>query len=84
MKAPEDRLVRPTLRCLLEDLSDEVGPAELREALAGAAHDLVNDSRYLLPVPLAGAEHIVLDKANMLARDPAAEREPVETITAPR
>ena len=33
------------------------------------------------PTPLAGVEHLVLDKANMLARDPASEREPIQVIT---
>lgn len=80
MKAPEDRLVRPTLRCLTEDLGNEVGPSELRDALSSAEQQMAEDPRYLFPVPLASAQHIVLDKANMLARDPAAEREPIKVI----
>ena len=62
MKAPENRIVRPTLRCLIDDLGNDVGPVELRAALAAA-------------------EHLVLDKANMLAGDATAEREPIEAIT---
>lgn len=81
MKAPLNRIVRPTLRCLMDDLRNEVGPAELRAALGSAERAMAEDSHYLFPVPLAAAEHIVLDKANMLARDPTAEREPIEAIT---
>jgi Protein of unknown function (DUF3039) len=80
MRSPQDRIVRPTLRCLMEELG-EVGPAELRNVLASARREMARDPHYLFPVPLAAAEHIVLDKANMLARDPAAEREPIEVIT---
>lgn len=81
MRAPSDRIVRPTLQCLFDDLGNEVGPDRLRESLGTAARDMANDSRYLLPVALVAVEHIVLDKANLLARDPAAVREPIETIT---
>lgn len=80
MKAPDDRVVRPTLRCLFEDLRDQVGPDELRSALATAERDMAEDSRFLFPLPLTAAEHIVLDKANMLACDATAEREPIRAI----
>ena len=78
MIAPEGRVVRPTLRCLLEDLRDEVGPPELRAALATLEADIA-DPAYVLPVPLAAAEHLVLDKANMLALDEAAPRKPIKS-----
>jgi hypothetical protein len=81
VKSPPNRIVRPTLRCLIEDLGNEVGPVELRAALGTAQRAMAEDPRYLFPVPLTAAEHIVLDKANMLARDPNAEREPIEAIT---
>lgn len=81
MKTPENRIVRPTLRCLIDDLGNEVGPVELRAALATAERDMAKDQLYLFPVPLAAAEHLVLDKANMLAGDATAEREPIEAIT---
>src|ERR687888_1108698 len=76
------RVVRPTLRCLIEDLGQEVGPAALRAALPTAARDMAADSRYLFPVALVAVEHIVLDKANMLAGSSTAERERIEAITA--
>lgn len=81
MKAPAGRVVRAALRCLIEDLGQEVGPDELRRAVSTAKRDMAADARYLFPVALAAAEHIVLDKANMLAADPRAEREPIDVIT---
>lgn len=81
MKTPSDRIVRPTFRCLLEDLGTELGPAELRDVLGTMLSDVTENSRHLLPVPLAAAQHIVLDKANTLARNPGAEREPIKAIT---
>ena len=81
VRAPDDRTVRPTLRCLIDDLGSEVGPPELRAVLGTITRSLEADSRYLLPVPLASAEHIVLDKANMIALDPSADREPIEVIS---
>jgi len=76
-----ERLVRPTLRCLFEDLAQEVGPDELRVALRTAEADMAADDTYLFPCPLTDADHLVIDKANLLAGDEAAEREPVQAIT---
>jgi hypothetical protein len=76
-----ERLVRPTLRCLLEDLAQEVGPNELRAAIRTAEADMAADDTYLFPCPLTDARHLVLDKANLLAGDEAAERERIQAIT---
>ncbi|CAN5796732.1 hypothetical protein BH23ACT2_BH23ACT2_07230 [soil metagenome] len=76
-----ERLVRPTLRCLLEDLAQEVGPDELRVAIRTAEADMASDDTHLLPCPLTDAQHLVLDKANLLAGDEAAERERILAIT---
>ena len=38
------------------------------------------DPHFLFPVPLAAAEHLLLDKANLLALDPNADRELIVTI----
>lgn len=77
----EKRLrVRPTLRCLTEDLGHEVGPDDLRVALRTFARDQAEDPNFLLPYPLLAASHPVLDKANMLAGE-SAERERIKTIT---
>lgn len=76
-----ERLVRPTLRCLLEDLAQEVGPDELRVALRTAEVDMAADDLYLLPCPLTDTEHLVMEKANLLASDEAAVRERIQAIT---
>lgn len=81
MRAADGRIVRPTVRCLIEDLGQEVEPDALRRSLSTAGRGLATDARYLFPVALTAAEHIVLDKANMLALDPNAEREPIDVIT---
>ncbi len=81
LRPPEDRLVRPTLRCLIEDLGGEVGPPDLRSALQTAVADMGDDATYLFPCHLAAVEHIVIDKANLLAGDAAAHRERIEAIT---
>lgn len=75
------RVVRPTFRCLREDLAHEVGPDELRTVLRSFVDDIAADPTYLLPCPLADAEHAVLDKANLIATDDAAQREPIEVLT---
>jgi hypothetical protein len=80
MRSPEDRVVRPTLRCLIEDLGHEVEPDVLRRVLPAARRDLAADPRFLFPVALAATEHLVLEKANMLALDPNAEREPIKML----
>ncbi len=76
-----ERLVRPTLRCLFEDLAQEVGPDELRAAIRTAEADMASDDTYLFPCQLTAARHLVLDKANLLAGDDAAERERIQAIT---
>lgn len=75
------RVVRPTLRCLREDLAQEVGPEELRVALRTIEADMAADPTYLLPRTLVDAEHAVLDKANLIARDEAALRERIDVLT---
>ena len=81
MKAVEGRVVRPTLRCLIDDLGNEVGPASLRATLSTARRDVAGNSRFLCPVPLSAAEHLLTDKANLLALDPNADRELIVSIT---
>jgi hypothetical protein len=76
-----ERLVRPTLRCLFEDLAHEVGPDELRVAIRTAPADMAGDGTYLLPCALTDAQHLVLDKANLLAGEDAADRERIQAIT---
>lgn len=80
MKVPEDRVARPTLRCLIEDLGQEVGPPELRATLSSAMREIAADPQFLFPVALAAAEHAVLDKANQIATDPASDRESIVSI----
>ena len=75
------RVVRATLRCLREDLADEVTPKALRNALRTVLIDIAADPSYLLPCPLVDAQHAVLDKANQLATDAAAVRERIESLT---
>lgn len=77
----DKRLVRPTFRCLRDDLAQEAGPAELRMALPTLIDDLAADPTHLLPCPLVDVDHAVLDKANLIARDEAAHREPIVVIT---
>jgi hypothetical protein len=75
------RLVRPTLRCLLDDLSQEVGPDDVRVALRTVVEDMATDPTYLLPCSLVDVDHAVLDKANLIATDEAAPRERIVAIT---
>jgi hypothetical protein len=81
VKAVVGRVVRPTLRCLIDDLGNEVGPVSLRATLSTARGDMAANSRFLFPVPLAAAEHLLTDKANLLALDPNADRELIVSIT---
>ena len=79
---PNDkRIVRPTLRCLLDELSHEVGPETLKTALRSARKDMASDETYLFPCPLTEAQHLLLDKANLIAADAAAERERIAVIS---
>jgi hypothetical protein len=80
-ESESQRVVRPTLRCLIDDLGQEVGPPDLRAALRTATDDMARDATYLLPCVLTEADHLVLDKANLIATDDAANRERIETIT---
>ena len=75
------RRVRPTIRCLLEDLRPDVEAGAMREALKTAKVDLDTDPWHLLPVTLDQTPHAVLDKANSLAADPNANRMRIEAIT---
>jgi hypothetical protein len=81
MKAVDGRVVRPTLRCLLDDLGTEVGPAVLRSALSTAKRGLAAKPRFLFAVPLTATEHAVLDKANLIALDVNADRELIVSIS---
>jgi hypothetical protein len=76
----EKRVVRPTIRCLTEDLGGSVGPADVRSEAAGLSHHQKADPNFLLSVPLVDLEHPLLDKANHLA-EPAAELEPIKKVT---
>jgi hypothetical protein len=58
-----------------------VEPDVLRRVLSTARRDLAADPRFLFPVALAATEHLVLEKANLLALDPNAEREPIKMLT---
>lgn len=73
--------VRPTIRCLLEDLRPDIEAGEMREALKTAEADLEADAWYLFPATLDQTPHAVLDKANSLAADPNADRVRIEAIT---
>lgn len=75
-----DGIVRPTLRCLFEDLASMIGPPELADALRTARAEMSCDARYLFPIRLSDASHPVLHKANHLANDEAADREPIELL----
>lgn len=75
------RLVRPTLRCLLEDLAQDVTPEDVRAALRTIVDDMAADPTYLLPCSLVDVGHAVLDKANLIANDEAAPRERIKVIT---
>jgi hypothetical protein len=76
-----ERVVRATLRCLVEDLGQEVGPDAVRTALKTLQADMAADPTYLLPCALVDVEHLVLDKANSIATDDAAPRERIEVLT---
>lgn len=76
-----NRLVRPTLRCLHEDLAQEVEPDEVRIALRTAIEDMADDPTYLLPCALVDIRHPVLEKANLIASEDAAPRERIVAIT---
>lgn len=76
-----NRLVRPTLRCLHEDLAQEVEPDEVRIALRTAIEDMADDPTYLLPCALVDIGHPVLEKANLIASEDAAPRERIVAIT---
>lgn len=74
------RLVRPTFRCLLDDLAQDVGPEKVRVALRSATQDRAVDPTYLLPCSLVDIDHTILDKANLIASDEAAHRERIVAI----
>lgn len=77
----QKRIVRATFRCLREDLAHEIAPEVLREALRTVVADMAADPMYLLPCLLVDAEHVVLDKANLIAGDDAAPRDRIEALT---
>jgi hypothetical protein len=75
------RIVRPTLRCLFDDLGHEVGPEMLRRSLGDAHDEMAASATFLFPCALTDAEHAVLDKANLIASDEAADRERIVALT---
>lgn len=75
-----NRVVRATLRCLVEDLAEGIAASEIRAALRTLSDDLAADSNHLLPEPLVDIAHPVLDKANLIAGDEAARRERIKSI----
>ena len=79
--APKSGVVRPTLRCLSEDLVGEVGPDLLRVALRTIKADMADDATFLFPCSLFDVEHLLIDKANLIAGDQSAERESIRAIT---
>lgn len=76
----DKRTVRPTLRCLRDDLGHEVSPDELRLALRTIEADMATDPNYLLPCTLFEIGHPTLDKANTIAGNEAALKERIEVI----
>lgn len=76
----QPRTVRPTIRCLLEDLPRDVEAGEMRDALKAAGAELEADPMYLFPEPLEETPHPVLRKANSLAADPGSDRVQIKTI----
>jgi hypothetical protein len=82
MKADEDkRAVRPTLRCLIEDLQPDVEPAAVRNAIRALPTELAADPIYLLSASLIDVSHPALVKANMLASSDSARRERIAVVT---
>lgn len=80
-KQDPDRVVRPTIRCLLEDIgATEAEPETLASSLHDAASAMDSDPRFLFPIALTDARHLVLDRANALATDDAAHREPIAAL----
>ncbi len=74
-------VVRPTLRCLREDLLGDIGPSELRSTLRTAETAIAQDETYLLPTRLTDIHHPLLSKANELVRDESARHEPISVLT---
>ena len=72
----ESRLVvvRPTIRCLLEDFADELPGSVLREVREAAA---AAPGTCLLPE----IDHPLVRRAGEIAGEPAARREPIQVIT---
>lgn len=79
MKLPAGRSVRPTLRCLVEDLALEL-PTEVRDAARAAGRAMESDGLFLLPTHLAAIEHPLLNKANEVVALPASAREEIQVI----
>ena len=69
------------MRCLAEDLNPEVEPEALRVALRTAKSEMADDGTFLFPCSLFEVEHLVIDKANLIATDESAEHEPIRAIT---
>jgi len=61
MPEQDKRVVRATLRCLRQDLAQEVGPDDLKVALRTVVDDMAADPTYLLPCRLVDAEHAESD-----------------------
>lgn len=67
-------VVRPTIRCLLEDLADELPGSVLGDVRAVIA---AAPGTCLLPE----VDHPLLKRAGEIADEPAARREPIQVIT---
>ena len=73
--------IRPTLRCLIEDMSVEVTPIELRRSLSTAEADISNDPTFMLPILLHDACHPLLTKALQTIARPEDARTRIKAIT---
>lgn len=80
MSNPTEKSVRPTFRCLLDDLAIDDDLRSGRAAIRALPERLAEDPNFLLPFALVDVSHPILDKANLIAGDPAAVREPIKTI----
>lgn len=76
--------VRPTLRCLSEDLAPDASPASRRSEYRSAKSDGEADIRYLLPHTDQDFDHPILGRAVQLVADPAAQHEVIQAVPGER
>ena len=81
MRVDRSRVVRPTLRCLFEDLAGDVGPKDISVAVANAPQAMAADRHYLFPTALTTMDHPILAKASQIAAGPSATRERISVIS---